>query len=104
MREGKINSLLKVCFFIYLLVTVFFNNAWNLCFSNNRDFGSCFNFLFLFKNIIQQMSRGVLSSSLEYFLTYVLGEKEQKVAKLMSIFFQTDEKKGGSGGIAKSYF
>ena len=50
------------------------------------------------------MSRGVLSSSLEYFLTYVLGEKEQKVAKLMSIFFQTDEKKGGSGGIAKSYF
>ena len=33
------------------------------------------------------MSRGVLSSSLEYFLTYVLGEKEQKVAKLMSIFF-----------------
>ena len=88
------------------MVTVFFNNAWNLCFSNNRDFGSCFNVLFLFKNIIQQMSRGVLSSSLEYFLTYVLGEKEQKVAKLMSILiFQTDEKKGGlSGGIAKSYF
>ena len=50
------------------------------------------------------MSRGVLSSSLEYFLTYVLGEKEQKVAKLMRFFFQTDEKKGGSDGIVKSYF
>ena len=87
LNKRKMKTLLNVFFFIYLLVTVFFNNAWNLCFSNNRDFGSCFNFLFLFKNIIQQMSRGVLSSSLEYFLTYVLGEKEQKVAKLMSIFF-----------------
>ena len=51
------------------------------------------------------MSRGVLSSSLEYFLTYVLGEKEQKVAKLMSIFFfKLMKKREGRVGIAKSYF